>query len=390
MTRRTNRGATFAIARRTVSAAGFALSFAACGESSNDAAPEIAPPPWDSAAVARTLRAGSEPPALKSQGPLTMGVDAAQTRLDNAILYADGGALRFAASAGKELGCNALAPAWGVHYISAAVDAGPKGSFWMGDATPVALVARIPFDTQSARDIHPSTAKIQIGTPALGAAFVQNGEVPAELPVTVESRRTLAQPGTTPGTILNLSGQVNAVVCPSAAQLLARTARGRVDPPAEWVHAEIGGRTFDVKTVLAFSWDDTKNGAAITGLGFYEAEGARCDNATRPLHDDGGGINGLQVEVGPLAIPASRPTWGFTQPVSLDIVDVTAGRGAFAQVYLTSPTLTGHLHVGDVEYKVDPNRNEAGALYGWIRARRDDGIRAVVEGRFTAKICRKP
>lgn len=362
---------------------------AGCGEASNDAAPEIAAPAWDASAAPRAIRNGNDIPPLKGLTPLTMSVDAAQTKLVNAIFYADGGALRFAASAGNQLSCDELAPAWGVHYVSGAVDPGPKGTFWLGDPTPLALIARVPYDTQSARDIHPSGAKVQIGT-AAQAAQLAEGVVPQELTLTIESRRTLPQPGTNPSNILNVSGQVTAFVCPSAAELLATAHRARPEPPTGWAHVEIDDRSFDVKSVLAMSADDGKNGPSITSLVLYAAEGARCDDGTRPLHDNGGGINGLQVEVGALAVPASRPTWGFTQPVTLDVTDVTAGRGAFAQVFLTKPSVPAHVHVGEVDYKIDPNRDEAGSLYGWIRASRDTPQKVRVEGRFTAKICRKP
>lgn len=372
-----------------LSSAAVALGAAGCGEASNDAPPEVAPPPWDSAAAPKTLKSGPDFPPLRSQGPLTMTVDTAATALVNAILYDDGGALRLAASAGNQLACDALEPAWGVHYISVAVDAGPKNNYWLGEVTAPALVARVPFDSQTARDIHASAVKVQLGTAAQASAFVGDGAVPAEITVTVESRRTLGQPGNKPANTLNIAGSVSATVCPSAAELLSKATRKRAEPPTEWVHFEVGDRKVEVKTVLAFSADDTKNGHGITGFGFYEAAGARCDDATRPLHDNGGGINGLQVEVGGVAIPASRPAWGFTQPVSFDVTDVTAGRGAFAQVILAPPTATGHLHVGEVEYKVDPNKDEAGAIYGWIRGSRETGTRVLVEGRFTAKICRK-
>lgn len=371
-------------------AATFALLVAGCGESSNDAAPEIPPPAWDASAAPRAIRNGNEIPALKGQTPLMMSVDAAQTKLVNAILYADGDALRFAASAGNQLSCDELAPAWGVHYVSGAVDPGPKGMFWLGETTPVALIARVPYDTQSARDIHPSGAKVQLGTPAQAAQLGEGAEIPKELTLGIESRRTLPQPGTTPSNILNVSGQVTAFVCPSAAALLANARRKRAEPPQEWAHVEIDDRSFDVKTVLAMSADDGKNGPSIVSLVLFAAEGARCDDASRPLHDNGGGVNGLQVEVSALAVPASRPTWGFTQPVTLDVTDVTAGRGAFAQIFLTTPSVAGHVHVGEVDYKIDPNRDEAGSLYGWIHASRDTPQRVRVDGRFAAKICRKP
>jgi hypothetical protein len=362
----------------------------ACGEASSDAAPEIPPPPWDEAALLRSTRNNGPSPAFKPQGPLIMTIDAAKTPLVNAIVYADGGALRFAVSAGNQLACDALTPAWGVHYISAAIDAGPKDDYWIGQPVSVAMIARIPYDTQSQRDIPPSAARIQLGTAQQAALWTEDGSVPRELTLSVDSRRTLGQPNNQPANAFGASGSVTAFVCPSAAELLAKATRAKAAPTADWARVEIGERRFDVKTVLAFSAEDPKNGASIVGLGFYEAANARCDDATRPLHDNGGGINGLQVEVGPIAIPATKVTWGFSHPVSVDVTNVSAGRGAFSQEFLTNPTVMGYIHVGEVDYKIDPNRDEAGALYGFIHAARDDGTHVLVEGSFAAKICKKP
>ncbi|MFO0618610.1 MAG: hypothetical protein U0414_38820 [Polyangiaceae bacterium] len=382
--------------RTTLFTAGAMIAAAAatgCGEASNDGPPELPPPPRDSAAAMRAVRTSTAQAPMKVQGPLTMSVDAAKTPLVNAILYDDGGALRFAASAKNQLACDALEPAWGVHYVSAAIDAGPRDDWWFGDPVNAALIARIPYDTQSARDIHPSAVRLQIGSPEQAAAWAATGAVPHELAVSLDARRTLAQPGNQPANAFAVSGTVTAFVCPSAAELLAKASRKAHEVPSEWARVEIGERSFEVKTVLAFSADDPKNGASIVGMGFYEAENARCDNATRPLHDNGGGINGLQVEVGPIAIPASKVTWGFTQPVSLDVTDVSAGRGAFSQEFLTVPTVLGHVHFGEVDYKIDPAKDEAGSIFGWIHASRDAAAgraRVLVEGRFTAKICKKP
>jgi hypothetical protein len=327
------------------------------------------------AEIARSL--GKPAPDLPAAQSLTMTWNPGH-RVDmrSAVAVADRGLLKVVASKRPNLTCDHVETPSREEWMSFELDPGPRGDFYMGHATPVAMSFAVSNDIAPWRETYAAHSRVEI------MPFTANDER-GEL--RVQWRRVLHNPDPKVLTTVIGAGAIPLTLCKSARDLLGQPA---ASVAAEPVTVRVGDTTFTPARVLAFAFDDGKNGPVISSIGFYASPDADCDATTREISDDGGGVNGLQVTTGQFGAAPNALNVDVPQPVNLDVNDVTAGghyfeirpqtpERLFGTVTLTAGTMTG----------------ERGSIAGWIHVDgRTLGPRAadaVIDGTFVAPICKR-
>ena len=246
----------------------------------------------------------------------------------------------------------------------------------MGRSTPDFVSFAITGDITSWRETYNAYSRLEL------MPFGPNDET-TEL--RAQWRRILHNPDPPVMTQVTTQGAMTVSICKSARDLLGVATRPVSTDP---VRVDLGNRSFTPKSAVVFLFDDGKAGPIVSAVGLYESETADCESASRALSDEGGGVNGLQLETSQVGAYPSLMNHGVLQPTSLEVYEVTTGGEYFAKRALLQERIYGSIAFTASSF-VGPD----GVVSGFIHI---DGHQnpqrladVFISGTFQARVCKR-
>lgn len=343
--------------------------------------PEETPKPTvqapDAAAIEAVLARTSDHVAQNPKPLSLVWNPGHNVQMQSAIALAERGLLKVIASKNAALSCDQLEPPQGEEWMSFVLDPGPHGDFYMGRAVSPTIAFSLKGDLAAWRETYAAHSRVEV------AKFDEDDEA-TEL--RVQWKRVLHNPDPPVLTTVTGSGTMPVKLCPSARALLKHEPSAPVATGP--LKVRVGQTEFEPRKVLAFLFDDGKNGPIFSSFGFYASEDANCERTTRQLADEGGGVNGLQIETGQVGAAPSAMNLNIPLAVAMDINDVVTGGVFFRSLPQTPERLFGTIVLtssGTVE--------AGGSVAGFIHVDgRQLGVRAadaLISGSFVATICKR-
>jgi hypothetical protein len=361
---------------RTVRRAASALLFlAACRPDPKEEQPRPTVQAPDAAMIRSVLARPSD--HLPSPKTLTMTWNPGHNApMQAAIAVAERGLLRVIASKSPALDCEQPEATKGDEWMSMLLDPGPRGDFHVGHVVTTSVAFAVKGDLVAWRETYAAHSRIEI------APF--GPEDTGEL--RVQWKRVLHNPDPPVLTTVNGSGSMAMKICPSARALVAHEP---FEPMTTGpVEVRIGDRKFQPQKALAFLFDDGKNGPIFSSFGFYASPDADCEATTRQLSDNGGGVDGLQVETGQVGAAPSAMNLLTPLSVNLEVNDVIAGGRYFRSQPQTPEKLYGTIVITTTG-ALEPGGSLAGFIHADGRALGERSTDAFISGSFVATICKR-
>jgi hypothetical protein len=357
-----------------------ALLVAACRGNTTPASAEPQLPPPTAPEIDAALNRAPE--HLGGLHPITMSWNPDhRAEIKSAVAIAEGGLLKVIASASEDLSCDHPEQPQGKEWFLFAVDSGPTGDFYMARSTTMGVAFGITHDITSWRETYNANSHFEI------LPWTPDSE---STELRVQWRRVLHNPDPPVITQVTTTGAMPLTLCKSARDLLAATQKlTPAEVSREPVHVRVGDTSFDPKRVFVFLFDDGKNGPIVSSIGFYDSDTANCDLTTRQLGDDGGGVSGLQLEVGQAGASPAGLNLGTLQPISVDVVDVNAGGGVFGEKSISGGRLFGTIDFTAGHFGPEYSGEIAGFIHVDGKMNTARPVDALISGSFHATVCRR-